>query len=522
MTKSDGLRGFVHLIRLVILFIGLTVQLKIVIAQVTIDQVNQAVQATKELCQDRITKDVVPGLAVAMVFQDQVVYAGGFGVRDVNSREPVNADTVFQLASLSKPLGSTVVAELVGEGKITWDSRISDLDPDFQMYDAWVTREVTIRDLYAHRSGLPDHAGDLLEDLGFDRAEVLHRLRYQKPDSSFRSRYAYTNFGLTEAAVAATKPYNISWEDAAEQKLYKPLGMNSTSSRFSDFIGRTNKALGHVKAAGKWVQKFKRDPDAQSPAGGVSSSVNDLAKWMRLQLANGRFEGKQIVDAKPLAETHSPQILTGFSPLSGLPSFYGLGWNVSYDEDGRLRLGHSGAFALGAGTAIALVPSEHLGVVVLTNAYPVGAAEAVVSTFIDVALHGKATQDWSAIFQKIFSNPAVLGTPQQADYSKPPVVPSPALATSAYVGTYTSDLYGEFQVIELGGGLALVEGPHSLTFALKHYDRDLFTYETEGENAVGATGVTFTIGADGKATSLVVEYLNSEGQGRFKRRPANQ
>ena len=164
------------------------------------------------------------------------------------------------------------MAELVGEGKISWDSRISDLDTEFAMYDPWVTREITIRDFYAHRSGLPDHTGDLLEDLGFTRGEILHRLRYQKPDSSFRSHYAYTNFGITEAAVAAAKAYNIAWEDASEQKLYRPLGMDSTSSRYADFVARTNKALGHVQANGKWVQKYKRDPNSESPAGGVSSS----------------------------------------------------------------------------------------------------------------------------------------------------------------------------------------------------------------------------------------------------------
>src|SRR6202035_4942212 len=163
---------------------------------------------------------------------DQVAYAAGFGVRDVDTQEAVNADTVFQLASLSKPVGSTLVAELVGEGKITWDSKISDLDPAFQMYDPWVTREITLADFYAHRSGLPAHAGDLLEDLGFTRQEVLDRLRYQRLDSSFRSHYAYTNFGIPEAGVAATRPYKLPWEDASEQKLYKPLGMNSTSSRY--------------------------------------------------------------------------------------------------------------------------------------------------------------------------------------------------------------------------------------------------------------------------------------------------
>ena len=161
--------------------------------------------------------------------------------------------------------------------------------------------------------------------------------------------------------------------------------MTSTSSRYVDFVARKNKALGHVLVDGKWVQKFKRDPDAQSPAGGVSSSVNDVAKWMRLQLANGKFDGKQIVDEKALRETRSPHMLTGFSPFTGLPSFYGLGWNVSYDQQGRLRLNHSGAFALGAATHVNLAPSEQLGVVVLTNAYPIGLAEALGTTFLDIA-----------------------------------------------------------------------------------------------------------------------------------------
>src|SRR5207237_7183712 len=158
-------------------------------------------------------------------FQDKAVYAKGFGVRDVNGKAPVNADTVFQLASVSKPIGAAVVAAFVGDGKITWDSRVNELDPTFVMFDPWVTHEVTIRDMYAHRSGLPEHAGDLLEDLGFTRAEILRRLRYQHPESSFRSHYAYTNFGITAAAVAAVKAYDMEWEGASEEKLYKPLGM---------------------------------------------------------------------------------------------------------------------------------------------------------------------------------------------------------------------------------------------------------------------------------------------------------
>ncbi|MBV9674612.1 MAG: serine hydrolase [Verrucomicrobia bacterium] len=517
MNKCNGSRTCVNLFGTLLFFIDLQVRAHCGGTQTTLDDVNQAAREIHKLGENQIEKGAVPGLAIAVVFQDQVVFAEGFGVRDVSTKEPVDPDTVFQLASLSKPVGSTVVAELVGEGKISWDSKISDLDPDFAMYDPWATREITIRDFYSHRSGLPDHTGDLLEDLGFTREEILHRLRFQRPDSSFRSHYAYTNFGITEAAVAATKAYNLAWEDASEQKLYRPLGMNSTSSRYVDFVARRNKASGHVQVNGKWVQKYKRDPDPQSPAGGVSSSVNDLAKWMRLELADGLFDGKRIVDEKALTVAHSPQILTGFSPLNGLPTFYGLGWNISYDTEGRLRLAHSGAFALGAATSVLLVPSERLGVVVLTNAYPVGVAEGLAFTFTDVALYGKSTQDWLALFKRLFSNPATLGVFLGTDYSKPRVSPTPALEDSAYVGTYTNNYFGDIQIVEESDGLAIIEGPHQSTFPLKHYDRDLFTYETEGENSVGETGVSFTFGSAKKATEVVVENLNVRDEGRFKR-----
>jgi len=483
---------------------------------VTAEQVATAVAELDALA---AKQNAVPGFAVAVVFQDKAVYAKGFGVRDVNGKAPVNADTVFQLASVSKPIGATVVAAFVGDGKITWDSRLNELDPTFVMFDPWATHEVTIRDMYAHRSGLPDHAGDLLEDFGFSRAEILRRLRYQHPASSFRSHYAYTNFGITAAAVAAVKAYDMEWEIASEEKLYRPLGMTATSSRHSDFVGRANKALGHVLVDGKWVQKFQRDPDAQTPAGGVSSSANDLVKWMRLELANGKFEGKTIVDEKALIEARRPHMLTGYNPFTGVPTFYGLGWNVSYDDHGRLQLNHSGAFDLGAATYVLLLPSEQLGIAVLTNAYPIGFAEALGTTFVDQTLYGRSTQDWFAVYKKVFANPAMFGLTPGFDYTKAPASPAPALKPEAYSGTYQNNFFGEVSVSEQRGALAMIIGPQTKSFPLQHYDRDTFSYQTEGENAVGLSGVTFTIGPDGKATEMIVENLNIRGEGTFKRRP---
>ena len=491
-------------------------------AQLTQAQLEAAIAATEKLAQTQIDKGVVPGLAIAIVHNDKLIYAKGFGVRQAGKPELIDTNTVFQLASVSKPITSTVVASMigsVGKGKIKWDSKISDLDPAFSMYEPWVTNQITVTDLFAHRSGLPDHSGDLLEDLGYDRSQVLHRLRYQKPDSSFRSGYAYTNFGMTEAATAVARACHQNWEDAAAENLYKPLHMDSTSSRYADFVARANRAPGHVLVDGKWVAKYKRDPDAQSPAGGVSSSVNDLSNWMRLQLNNGKFEGTQLIPEDLLAETHHPQMFIKFSPVNGLPEYYGLGFNVSYDQSGRLRLGHSGAFSRGVATNFSLVPSENLGICVLTNAYPIGIAEAISNTFTDMALYGKPTQDWVPLFKMIFSDPKTFGVNENNQFAHPPKLElnNAASANVAYLGKYTNDLFGEIEIVERNEALTMLIGPAKSPFPLKHFERDTFTWEADTENLSGANGLTFAISADGHATSVLINNLNADGQGLFNR-----
>jgi CubicO group peptidase (beta-lactamase class C family) len=191
-------------------------------------------------------------------------------VREVGKPGAVDADTVFQLASFSKPISSTIVAALVSDGLVSWDSRIADLDAGFKLHDAYPTEQVTVTDLFNHRSGFSGNAGDDLEELGFGRDTILARLHFLKPTSSFRAGYAYSNFGLTEGAVAAAKPTAKSWEDVAEEKLYKPLGMSSTSSCYADFLAHEHRAELHVPVDGKWTALVKRDPDPQAPAGGVS------------------------------------------------------------------------------------------------------------------------------------------------------------------------------------------------------------------------------------------------------------
>jgi CubicO group peptidase (beta-lactamase class C family) len=485
-------------------------------AGVTEARLQQAIELADRMAADQIAKNNGVGIAIAVVSKDKVVHARGFGLREAGKPETVDENTVFQLASVSKPVGATVVASLIGDGDITWDSKISDLDPSFEMYDSWVTRQVTLRDLYAHRSGLPDHAGDKLEDIGGDRALVLHRLRYQRPDSSFRSAYAYTNFGLTAAAVAAAKANGLTWEQASEEKLYKPIGMTSTSSRFSDFMARQNKALGHVMVDGKWVHKDQRQPDAQSPAGGASSSVKDMTQWLRLELGNGKLDGKQYVAEAPLVETRKPHMFTMYSPFDQIPQFYGLGMNVSYDDHGYLKLSHSGGFDMGAATCISMIPKEQLGIVVLTNTSPIGVPEAITASFMNVALYGKVEQDWLPIYRNVFDH---MLEAHGFDYAKAPAKVLPPMANESYVGTYTNDFYGDLIIAQKNGALVMMQGPHKMEFATKHYDRDIFVYQPTGENAGRVwSGIRFDMGPDGKATSLVVEHFDEDGQGRFERR----
>ncbi|MCB5180425.1 serine hydrolase [Streptomyces antimicrobicus] len=478
--------------------------------QIGEDRLRTALDRLDGYVLDGMKRTGVPGVAVAVVHRDKVVHVKGFGVRQAGRPEKVDPDTVFQVASLSKPLASTVVAGALDRPE-DWD-RHRDL-PGFALKDPWVSSHVTTADLFAHRSGLPDHAGDLLEDLGYDQAYILDRLRLE-PLTPFRDSYAYTNFGLTAAAESVARAKGTSWAELSEAELFGPAGMTRTGTTYEDFTRRPDRAVLHVKAAdGSWKPSPGRDPDAQAPAGGASSTVNDLARWMRLQLGEGVLDGKRVIAAAPLERTHVPAVVSQPpATATARTGFYGLGWNVSYDDAGRLRLSHSGAFALGANTNVTLLPLEELGIVVLTNAAPVGLADAIALDFFDTAEHGRPTADWLDLAASLYAQQEQAER-SPTDYAHPPAGARPARADDAYTGTYTNPYYGRLTVARgPSGGLTLSLGPKPMTFPLTHYDGDTFSFETAGENAVGRTGVVF--GRDG---TVRVEYLDTDGLGTFTR-----
>jgi CubicO group peptidase (beta-lactamase class C family) len=485
---------------------------------ITAERIAAALSKLELLAEGAVADGAVPGLAIGVVHGDEVVYLKGFGHREAGRPETVDADTVFQIASLSKPVSATVVAALVSDGMVSWDSKIADLDPAFRLANPYPTSEVTVRDLFAHRSGLPGTAGDDLEDIGYDRAEILRRLRFVSPSSSFRAGYSYSNFGLTEGAAAAAKPTGKPWEEVAEEKLFRPLGMASTSSRHADFVKHTNRAALHVKVDEAWTAKIERDPDAQAPAGGISSTARDLAQWIRLELGNGVFGGETLIATDALDQTHVPLMARGSNPVTGSESFYGLGWNVEFGRHG-LAWGHAGAFSVGARTVVTLFPKEELGIVILTNAFPTGVPEGLSDSFADLIFDGTVEKDWFKPWDAVFAG--LLGQAVEAakaTYAAPPSPATPAGPASAYTGRYMNDFIGDAVVSSEGEALVLKVGPDGArSYPLQHFHRDLFLAFPDAETPDRPSAVSFVVGPDGKGSAMTIEFLDGNNLGTLRR-----
>ncbi|MEO9326581.1 serine hydrolase [Gordonia aurantiaca] len=470
------------------------------------DAVDKAVGDLDGLVSSLMDETGIPGLAVAVVSGGETKYAKGFGVKDVTTGEKVDTDTVFQVASVSKPVGATVVAAAVGKKIASWDMPIVGGLPWFAFAEPYVTQNVTVGDMYAHRSGLPDHAGDKLEDMGYSRTEVLRRMRFM-PLDPFRISYAYTNFGVTTGAEAVAAKAGRDWATLSQDLIYGPLGMTSTSSRYEDFVTRADRAVGHIEVDGKWTKTdIPREPDAQAPAGGVSSNVEDLASWLKMVLAQGEYNGTEIVSPDALLPALSPQVVSG-PPANPdtRAGFYGFGFNVGVTADARTQFSHAGAFSSGAGTMISILPSADTAIVVLTNAAPVGAADALAMEFMDLVQFGEIRSAWRELYAQAYE---VMSQPDGDLVGKQsPADPTPSQPLPTFVGTYVNSVYGPATIVERDGKLLLEMGPAGMrTHELSHWDGNTFTFPLHNENA--EIGTISKVTFDGPR--MTIEYYDDE------------
>ncbi|WP_417580509.1 serine hydrolase [Pelagibacterium sp.] len=469
-----------------------------------------ALAALPAQIEDTMERSNVPGIAVAVVHEGEVVYAQGFGVREVGTDEAITPETVFMAASLSKSVSATIAAIAVANDQISWDDIASEHLPMLRLSDTYIADNATIGDFFAHRTGLPHAAGDNLEDLGFDRASIIERL-VQLDLNRFRRDYAYANFGTTIGGEAVAAAAGLAWEDLAQASLFEPLGMNSSSYRNSDYRAAENRAVLHAMDTGEPQALFERDPDQQAPAGGLSSNVLDMANWLNLVLKQGTVAETELYAPGDMLPAIQPQIVGSPSPMAGgRTDAYGYGFNVGVTPTGRVMLSHSGAFVLGAATRFVMLPGDELGIVVLTNAAPVGAAEAIAADFIDHYQFGEASRDWYEGFNGLMANyltPVgnLVGLPEPQD--------TPDIAdAAAYTGVYENSYFGPLTIAESADGLVAELGPVPMRFPLAPWSEDVFAISPRNENAPAdsRSSVTFSEDADGNRT-VRIDYLDGEG-----------
>lgn len=353
----------------------------------------------------RVMKEFeVPGLAIAVVKDGQVVLAKGYGVRRMGDATPVDANTLFQIASNTKAFTSAALAMLVDDGKIQWDDPVIKHMPAFQMYDPYVTREITIRDLLVHRSGLGLGAGDLMfwPQTTFTRDEIIHRLRFIKPATSFRSRYAYDNVLYLVAGQLVPAISGKSWEQFVRDRILATLGMTNTRMTRSEVKPTDNFATPHAPVDGR-IQAVSPTSNLENlaPAGSINSSVNDMSKWLIARLDN---EKSKLFSERSAREMWTPQTIMPIGdPISELaalrPNFqaYGLGWVLS-DYRGKKVVSHTGGL-LGMVSKVTLVPELKLGIVVLTNQEARGGYDALNYYVLD-SYYGKSGTDLDRGFSR--------------------------------------------------------------------------------------------------------------------------
>ena len=470
----------------------------------------------------------VPGMAIAIVENGKITLARGFGVRTLGKPEKVDADTIFMTGSTGKAITTAALATLVDAGKLHWDDKVTDLIPGFQMYDPWVTREMTLRDLLVHRSGLGLGAGDLLViPRGTrSRAEVVRQLRFIKPATSFRSGYAYDNVLYIVAGHVIDLVSGQPYEDYVREHVFKPAGMLHATSDEAHRFATANRASPHGRTGGavrgvgplKLLDEHDNLAPASTPAGLLALSANDLARWLQIQLAHGKLpEGGKLFSEEASAEMWTPQTIepTG-PPLPGLEAMaanfemYALGWEVR-DYGGQKIIWHSGG-VFGFVTVVVLIPEKNVGFAITQNSEDGQARFGLMYELLDHYL-GLPKQDWPALITKVRKARIDAAVKAVGEATAAPVPSKPTLPPEKYAGRYVDAWYGaiviEYKAIESAAqGLRVnFTNTPNMGGKLEHYQYDTFIARFDDPN-IEAAYVTFALGAEGKVERITMKPVS--------------
>ncbi len=476
-------------------------------------------QAIDQIVESTMKEFQVPGMTVSVVYQGKVYYSEGHGIREMDKRGKVDQDTMFQIASVSKAFTTAALAILVDEGKLNWDDPVIDYLPEFRMYDAWVTREFTIRDSLTHRSGLGPGMGDLLlfPEGNTQVDEIVRAFRYFKPSSSFRSGFAYDNLLYIVAGEVIARVSGQSFADFVEQRLFKPMGMGECKATLTRVDKRSSKATPHVLTDGKWEITSSLITDPSAPAGGINCSANGMAQWMKLMLNDGvTDDGTQLISPAQMRELVSPAIVTStggyVAEHTGASiSAYALGWGVSTFY-GEPLLSHSGGL-WGMTSNIMLLPQQKLGVFVSNNllsAAPRVVTNEIVDQFL-VDQDSADNRDWLAIVADASKQRQSAGADAvAAAVAERNANSKPSFTLEAYVGTYHDAWYGDIFIELREDGVLWFRSPRSesLQGPLEHFQYDTFIARWIDRKLNADSYVSFSMSPEGKVESIRMKAVS--------------
>ena len=455
----------------------------------------------------------VPGLAISIVKDDSLIFARGYGVREIGKEAKVDEHTIFVIASNSKAFTASLLGMLVEEEKISWDDKVADYMREFQMVDPYITREINIKDLLTHRSGLPTFGGDHLW-IGSTRSreDIITRIRYLKPTKPFRTHFQYQNLMFLVAGELIPKITGQSWDEAMKERIFEPLGMVESMTTMRELKNKQNVAIPHEIVGGKVTPVAYDYMDNLAPAGGIKSNVVDMAQWMRLNLNGGLFKGKQILSSRVIKEMHNIQFplpISSFSEekLGTRFSGYGLGWGIS-DYKGRKMISHGGGLS-GMISRQVLIPEENLGVIVLTNYAPNNLARALTYQILDEFLD-EPGQDWSAIYleQKKKADEKKKKTEQELQQKRARKT-RPSLKLEQFTGKYFDKFSGEAEVRLENGKLVFDYNPrHIGNLEHWHYNTFRVIWRNPIFDMAPKSFLTFYLDEMGKVEKLKVTFYD--------------
>ncbi len=465
----------------------------------------------------------VPGVAIAVVENGRTVLARGYGVRRLGSPEPVDADTIFMTGSTGKAMTVAALATLVDAGKLGWDDHVVDRLPGFQMYDAWVTREMTVRDLLVHRSGLGLGAGDLLfvPRGSLSRAEIVRRLKFIKPATSFRAAYAYDNILYTVAGALIEAVSGERYEDYLRSHVFVPAGMLHSTADPEHRFATADRAYPHgrvggpVRGLGPLRVLDERDQLGQSsaPAGLLAVSANDMAKWLQLQLAHGRLpDGRRLFSEAASATMWQPVTIQPIAPappeLAGTePTFldYALGWEVR-DYAGAKIIWHAGG-VFGFVTSVVLIPEKNVAFAITQNSEDSAVRVGLMYELLDHYL-GRPAHDWPARYAAYIERRLGAAAATVTAKAAAPAPVGPSLPLPRYAGRYADPWYGTVAVAGDARGLTIdfTTTPH-MTGRLEHWQYDSFIARFD-DPGIEPAYVTFGLDADGKVEHVTMKPVS--------------